>query len=670
MYLERLTLSNFRSCRDTTILFQPELTLLVGENNSGKSNVIDAIRLMTSPATGRRTTYFALDDVSYGADSTLIEMHAELAQLTAYQQAQYTSASKFGTDAASYSLSYVADEHLLPRRRVSVTAGEPPAYDAEPEKREQINHVYLAPLRDAQYELDSAAGNRLSNIVRHLVTKESREDFLRKANDSLQELEDHPALTGTSTTVQGHLTKLTAPVRAQSLGIGFESFKLHRLTRSLRIKMAEHGIDLADLADSGLGYANLLYLATVILELSNADDSELTLFLVEEPEAHLHPQLQAVLLDYLREQARSSLQDDRSRPAGRIQVIATSHSPNLTSAVGIENVVALRTASVERGRPVPDGEGPDRQDETEDAAAAAAGRDGSEPHHATDHFHNTVALPLREAALTEREFKKINQYLDVTRAELLFAPRAVLVEGISEAILLPRLAKIALTEANYAAFRGISVIPVGSVDFEPYIKLLVHPINGIPLVDRLAVLTDRDPELAGEEDGEEDSDVDAGDALAAQGNEPLAEEAELADDGAVEEVFEPGERKTRLEALAPPGHEQVLSVKEAAYTLEADLLAEGGNNVEVLRQAFLRQKPRSTKRWAQIASSPTPAMAFYRALRKKGRFIGKGEFAHDIALLLAEGEEFVCPGYIREALYHVLMIDDSRSEDGKGVEPK
>ena len=82
MYLSTLRLSNFRSCYDTTIELQPALTLLVGENNSGKSNVIEALRLTTAPLNLRRTRYFEADDLSHGRETGTIEIGLELAGLT------------------------------------------------------------------------------------------------------------------------------------------------------------------------------------------------------------------------------------------------------------------------------------------------------------------------------------------------------------------------------------------------------------------------------------------------------------------------------------------------------------------------------------------------------------------------------------------------------------
>ncbi len=43
MKLKRMRIQNFRSLRDVTIPFQPDLTVLVGENDSGKSSVLDLL---------------------------------------------------------------------------------------------------------------------------------------------------------------------------------------------------------------------------------------------------------------------------------------------------------------------------------------------------------------------------------------------------------------------------------------------------------------------------------------------------------------------------------------------------------------------------------------------------------------------------------------------------
>ena len=54
MKLSRLKLINFRSCVDTEVVFEDDLTVLVGENGSGKSNIIDALRLGTVSALRHR----------------------------------------------------------------------------------------------------------------------------------------------------------------------------------------------------------------------------------------------------------------------------------------------------------------------------------------------------------------------------------------------------------------------------------------------------------------------------------------------------------------------------------------------------------------------------------------------------------------------------------------
>src|ERR1017187_7723413 len=82
MYLHELNISRFRSCKNTRVRFQKELTVLVGENNGGKSNIIDAIRLLTTPLNGRRDRYAEDTDLRHKVDPSNFEIVGEYGDLS------------------------------------------------------------------------------------------------------------------------------------------------------------------------------------------------------------------------------------------------------------------------------------------------------------------------------------------------------------------------------------------------------------------------------------------------------------------------------------------------------------------------------------------------------------------------------------------------------------
>lgn len=470
MYLDRLRLERFRSFENGLITFHPHLTAIVGENNGGKSNIVDALRLLFLPTNGRREIYCEESDIRREATDRSFRIKACISELSPAQKGLLISAVPNPLKAeAIYGLTFSNDDGK--RYRPSYWSGK---FEAQPEagSTDLIRYVYLPPLRDAQRALASGNPTRIAQLLRYFVGKDDEEKF----KTDLQRAQTSDVLTTIDGEIGLLLRDLTTGAREQKAALGFsDNESLYDIARDLRFKLAD--VDIADpeeLRHSGLGYANLLFMATVIMELEKAKDADLTLFLVEEPEAHLHPQLQMLVLDFLQEKAKQSSQTPRNpgEAEGRIQVVVTTHSPNLTAWIEPENLVVMRSSPGTDMRPA------------------------------------SAAIAIRSLDLEKRKLAKISRYLDVTRSAMLFGGRVMLIEGMAETLLLPVFAErlfkhrgdaLHTDRQKWKRFQSASLVSIEGVDFEPYALLLLKPGPDAPCIaEKLVVVTDRDPSAPGD----------------------------------------------------------------------------------------------------------------------------------------------------------------------------
>jgi putative ATP-dependent endonuclease of OLD family len=201
-----------------------------------------------------------------------------------------------------------------------------------------------------------------------------------------------------------------------------------------------------EIYQNGLGENNLIYTSVVLGDLINrCEDPELELYnalLVEEPEAHLHPQLQNRFFSYL-----NNIEDKGA------QVFITSHSPTITAKTNLDKLIVLQK----------------QEDKIAPFAFSKLTKDDFSP--------------------KNRDFLK--KFLDVTKSQLFFANGVILVEGLAEALLLPTLAKVFL-EIDLEAI-GIEIVNINGVGFEHFAKLFNNKNEEKRMFSRCAILTDSDP---------------------------------------------------------------------------------------------------------------------------------------------------------------------------------
>jgi len=455
MHLSNLKLWNFRKFGNNQAIdlekpnldlnFTSGINVLIGENDSGKSAIIDSIKFTLKT---HSYEWFRLDwdDFYDGSDRLRIELRFEnLSDEEAKNFTEWLGWIGKGDEAKPFlRLIYDAsrnldDKYIYP---TEVKAGvDETGYQLTAEAREYLKTTYLRPLRDAKSELIPRKNSRLTQIL------QGHEAF--KGRD-----EDH-RLVGLFQDFNEHVTKYFEGADKDGNELRSEDRKGKELKSEIdkfikafysRDKESDFGVrgnnlknileklelSILDELNPGLGTLNRLFMASELLHLQKNNWTGLRLGLIEELEAHLHPQAQMQIIE--------ALQNEEN-----IQLILTTHSPNLASKLKLENLIIC---------------------------------------------NDDYAFPMGASytKLDSSNYKFLEKFLDTTKANLFFAKGVILVEGWAEEILIPSIAKaigINLTE------KGISIVNIGNTGFDHYSKIYVRkeePYMKIPV----AVITDSD----------------------------------------------------------------------------------------------------------------------------------------------------------------------------------
>lgn len=439
MYISVLKLWNFRKYGSLnfdlqspalTVPFKKGMNILIGENDSGKSAIIDAIKLVLKTHAYEWIKIEESDFFNTGNEfAETLRIEIEFSGITHKEAANFIEWC--GTEEVKVIIEGKEIKERRPKLHLIYQAemreGKIVPTDVRAgmdgygniltaEAKEYLKCTYLKALRDADSELTAKKNSRLSQILKE------HQEFRKRGDSGLHEFEE--LFEKTSDEIRekfndeglgyNNIKNVVDDFVSAFIGDNFEaSFDLG--STKINNILEKMSLGLVEAKNLGLGTMNRLFMAAELLHLRKPDWNGLKLCMIEELEAHLHPQAQLKIINRLKQETD-------------VQFILTTHSPNITSQANLKDIIICKNSDV---------------------------------------------FPLFEGMtkLEKDSYKYLERFLDVTKSNLFFSKGNIIVEGWSEEILMPVLAKkldLDLTKSE------VSIINVASTAYLHFAKIFLR----------------------------------------------------------------------------------------------------------------------------------------------------------------------------------------------------
>lgn len=460
MYISELKLWNFRKYGNgsndldlenphLTVPFEQGMNILIGENDSGKTAIIDAIKLVLKT---HAYEWIKVEKTDFHSNTEKLRIEIHFKGITDDEAKHFIewlgwedeSVNEEITKRPKLILIYQAeirDNRIIPS---DVKAGmDGTGFLLNAEAREYLKCTYLKALRDADSELMDKKNSRLSQILQeHKLFKKKKgddkkhdlEEIFKEANEKVKNYfnDDTEKIDGQKSNKEQIVEPINTFLKDFIDDTYISKFDITKAEIKSILEKISLGIDGKD--NLGLGTMNRLFMAAELLHLKKEKYDGLKLCMIEELEAHLHPQAQMKIIETL----------DRESKNG-IQFILTTHSPNIASKVDLKSLIICKDNDV-------------------------------------------FPMGYGKTKLEEENYLYLKKFLDVTKSNLFFAKGVILVEGWSEEILIPEIAK----KMGYdLSKREISIVNVASVAYLHFAKIFLRE-DGKKMKVPVAIITDLD----------------------------------------------------------------------------------------------------------------------------------------------------------------------------------